>query len=112
MPVIGGPDSARQHEQVSRTPPILPSAPMELYSLSFAMQNGYERHGLSAPGRPSRRSRALAQRVRGLWPRGAVGFGERLVVADRLGVLLGTGMSPLLSMSPAEVFATEGVALS
>src|SRR2546427_8350517 len=108
MPVIGGPDSERQLEEGARTPPIRPSAAMELYSMSFAMQNGYERHGLSAPGRPSRRSRALGQRVRDFWPDGTVGFGELLVAADRLGVLLGTDMSPLLSMSPANVFATEG----
>jgi DNA-binding transcriptional ArsR family regulator len=85
---------------------------MELYSLSFALQNGYERHGLSAPGRPSRRARALAQRVVDFWPDRTVGLGELLVVADRLGVLLGADIAPLLSTPPAHAFAGDGVALA
>jgi DNA-binding transcriptional ArsR family regulator len=111
MPVIADPAAGSRLERVG-DPPILPSAAMELYSLTFALQNGYERHGLSAPGRPSRRSRALAQRVLDFWPDATVGLGEILVVADRLGVLLGTDPAPLLAMAPAEVFATKGVALA
>jgi DNA-binding transcriptional ArsR family regulator len=112
MPVIAGSAAGRELEQGARIPPIRPSAAMELYSLSFALQNGYERHGLSAPGRPSRRSRALARRVVDFWPDRTVGLGELLVVADRLGVVLGADISPLLSTSPARAFASEGVALA
>src|SRR5438132_667324 len=87
MPVIGGAAAGRELDPGARIPPIQPSAAMELYSLSFALQNGYERHGLSSPGRPSRRSRALARRAVDFWPERL--RDRQLVVSDTIDLLRG-----------------------
>jgi DNA-binding transcriptional ArsR family regulator len=110
MPVLNPADidSGRRQRFVPR---IGPSAALELYALTFAFHRGHERHGLSASGRPSRTSRELARRVVDFWPDGTEGLGELLVVADRLGILLGTDLEPLLSMPPAGAFASEGARL-
>jgi DNA-binding transcriptional ArsR family regulator len=110
MPVVSPAENDSKPRQ-RFLPPIRPSAALELYSLTFGFHRGYERHGLSAPGRASRRSRELARRVVDFWPDRTEGLGELLVVADRLGILLGADLDPLLSVPPSRVFASEGARL-
>ncbi len=112
MAVIEAPLETRPPQPPARPAPrIAASAALELHSLTYSLHAGQDLTPVLPDVARRRRVLSFQPRVATFWTDDCRGFDELLIAAERLDVLTGSDLMPLLSSPPASAFDPLGVSL-